>query len=69
MTKLILAVGIPFMVYYLLAYRRYHRQGYKVSFQKVALLLSTAACSIYAWGFNSFGEAFFVRAVQAKLAA
>ena len=26
----------------------------------MALLLSTAACSIYAWGFNPFGMAFFI---------
>ena len=56
----ILGLGIPFLFYYVLAYWRYARQGYRVSFQKVALLLSTAACSTYTWGFNSFGEAFFI---------
>jgi len=56
----ILGLGIPFLFYYVLAYWRYGRQGYRVSLQKVVLLLSTAACSIYTWGFNSFGEAFFI---------
>ncbi len=33
---------------------------YRVSFHKVFLLASTGLCSIYAWGFNAFGEAFFI---------
>ena len=28
--------------------------------QKVVLLVATGFCSIYTWGFNSFGEAFFI---------
>ena len=28
--------------------------------QKTVLLISTAVCSIYAWGFNPFGMAFFI---------
>ena len=56
----VLAIGIPFIAYYLFSYWRYHKQGYKISPQKVALLASTAAVSIYTWGFNSFGQAFFI---------
>ena len=56
----VLAVGIPFLIYYVASYWRLHRQGYHVSVQKVALLVSTGLCSIYTWGFNSFGEAFFI---------
>ena len=41
-------------------YRGYQRQGYRVSMQKVWLLASTALCSIYTWGFDSFGQAFFI---------
>jgi hypothetical protein len=55
-----LAIGVPFLVYYVFAYWRLHRQGYRVSAPKVVLLVSTAACSIYTWGFNTFGEAFFI---------
>jgi hypothetical protein len=56
----ILLVGVPYLLFYLYRYRLYHRQGYHVSHQKVALLASTGFCSIYAWGYNSFGEAFFI---------
>ena len=56
----VLSVGIPFIVYYLFSYWRYYKQGYKISPQKVTLLASTAAVSIYTWGFNTFGQAFFI---------
>jgi len=56
----VLAVGVPFIVYYLYSYWRYHKQGYTISPQKVALLSSTAAVSIFTWGFDSFGQAFFI---------
>ena len=36
------------------------RQGYRVSRQKILLLVSTAVTSIYAWGFLPPIEAFFV---------
>jgi hypothetical protein len=52
--------GVPFLLYYVFRYWQLYRQGYNVSFQKVALLVSTGLCSIYTWGFNSFGEAFFI---------
>jgi len=60
LTWLMLGIGIPFILYYLYAYWRFAQQGYRVSFQKVALLASTGVCSIYTWGFNSFGMAFFI---------
>lgn len=56
----VLALGIPFLVFYVGWYWQQARKGYRVSFQKVALLASTALCSIVTWGFNPFGEAFFV---------
>ena len=56
----VLALGIPFIGFYLFSYWRYAKRGYKVSPQKVVLLASTAAVSIYTWGFNSFGQAFFI---------
>ncbi len=60
MRFVVLGVGIPFIAYYLYSYWRFSQQGYKISPQKVALLASTAAVSIYTWGFNSFGQAFFI---------
>ena len=52
--------GALFLAAYLGAHARYVRAGYQVSWQKVALLLSTGLCSIFAWGFNAFGEAFLI---------
>src|SRR5262249_53399308 len=56
----VLAVGAPFLIYYVLRYAAMARDGYRVSPQKVTLLVSTAACSITCWTFDSFGQAFFV---------
>jgi hypothetical protein len=52
--------GLLFLTYYVYAYWRLARRGYTVSFQKVFLLVTTGLCSIYSWGFNSWGEAFFI---------
>jgi hypothetical protein len=60
MTPFLVVVGVPFLIYYVACYVRFRRQGYNVSMQKVALLTATGFCSIYTWGFNSFGEAFFI---------
>ena len=60
MAKTILAIGIPFVLYYIVKYVGFMRQGYAVSIPKVLLLSTTAICSITTWGFNSFGEAFFI---------
>lgn len=60
LTWAVVGFGAPFLIYYVYAYWRYSRAGYRISRQKVALLLGTAACSIFAWGFNPFGMAFFI---------
>ena len=59
-TWAVLAGGTGFLAYYLIAYHRLQRAGYQVSMQKVYLLVTTGFCSIYTWGFNSWGEAFFI---------
>jgi len=56
----VIAFGVPFVAVYLWWYWRMARAGWRVSWQKVALYASTALCSIWAWGFNAFGEAFFI---------
>jgi hypothetical protein len=56
----VLLVGSAFLAFYLLASWHLHRQGHRLSFQKVFLLVTTGACSIYTWGFDSWGEAFFI---------
>lgn len=57
---LVIGLGCAFLVYYLFAQWRLARQGYQVSPLKVYLLASTGFVSIYSWGFNSWGEAFFI---------
>ena len=56
----ILVGGTLFLGYYALAQWRLHQAGQKVSVQKTFLLVSTGLVSIYTWGFNSWGEAFFI---------
>ena len=56
----VLGGGALFLGYYLFAYRRLASAGYRISRLKVFLYVSTGACSIVAWGFNSWGEAFFI---------
>jgi hypothetical protein len=56
----IVALGTLFIVVYVLSYVRLARRGYRVSPLKVYLLASTGICSIYTWGFNTWGEAFFI---------
>jgi hypothetical protein len=60
LTWAVLVGGTIFVGYYLLAYWRLHRQGYAVSPLKVWLIASTGLCSVYTWGFNSWGMAFFI---------
>lgn len=56
----VIAVGTAFLLVYVLAYIRLWRRGHKISVLKVYLLASTELCSIYTWGFNSWGQAFFI---------
>jgi hypothetical protein len=60
LTMAVLGLGIPFLVYYVAAYYHLARQGYRVSWQKVSLLVITGSVSIYVWGFRSFINAFWV---------
>ncbi|MEO2035137.1 MAG: hypothetical protein ABGZ35_23915 [Planctomycetaceae bacterium] len=60
LTWLMIGVGVPYIAWYVWSYWRLSRQGYLVSFEKVTLLASTGYCSIYTWGFNSMGQAFFI---------
>lgn len=56
----LLGGGSLFLAYYVFTYVRLHQKGYRVSFLKVFLYVTTGACSLYTWGFNSWGEAFFI---------
>jgi hypothetical protein len=59
-TWAVLGAGTLYVLYYIGAYIRLSRQGYRVSPLKIFLLATTGFCSIYAWGFNTWGEAFFI---------
>ncbi|HYO67296.1 MAG TPA: hypothetical protein VEU33_14565 [Archangium sp.] len=56
----VVTAGGAFLAFYLFTYWRLYRRGHRPSFQKVFLLVTTGACSIYCWGFDSWGEAFFI---------
>jgi hypothetical protein len=56
----VLAVGGAYVVFYAIAWARLVRAGHRIPLQKVALLVSVAGASIYAWGFLPPIEAFFV---------
>lgn len=60
LTLAVLLVGTPFLVVYVVSATRRARGGAPVSRQKVILYAGTGLCSIYTWGFNSFGQAFFI---------
>jgi len=56
----ILAAGTGFVLYYIYAQWQLTKRGHDISVHKVYLLASTGFCSIYTWGFNSWGEAFLI---------
>lgn len=60
LTWAVVGGGALFLAYYVLAYARLVAQGYRISPLKVFLVASTAAVSIYSWGFNTWGEAFLI---------
>jgi hypothetical protein len=59
-TWAILGGGTGFLAYYLYAQFELARAGRNVSWQKVFLYVTTGVTSLYTWGFNSWGEAFFI---------
>jgi hypothetical protein len=52
--------SVAYLIYYVKSYIRLAREGHKISKQKVFLLVTTNACTIWAWGFNPWGQAFFI---------
>lgn len=57
---IIVVTGVVFLGYYVVRYLQLQRQGYRVSPQKIALVVSVAVSSIWAWGFLPPIEAAFV---------
>ena len=60
LTYALLVGGALFLVAYVVVHARLARRGYRVPLPKLFLYVTTGVCSIYTWGFNSFGEAFFI---------
>jgi hypothetical protein len=60
LTWAVVVVGLAFVAYYLRAQWRLFASGRRASPLKAYLLASTALCSIVTWGFNPWGEAFFI---------
>jgi hypothetical protein len=56
----IMIAGAAFVAYYIYAYWRMSREGYRLSPQKILLIISTAIGCIWAWGFLPPIQAFFV---------
>jgi hypothetical protein len=56
----VLVAGGVVLAGYVLAHLRLVRAGYRPSWQKVWLVTTTGAVSIYTWGFNSWGQAFLI---------
>lgn len=56
----LLGGGAGFLVYYVYAQFELRKAGHTVAWPKVFLYVTTGATSIYTWGFNSWGEAFFI---------
>lgn len=60
LTWAVLVTGIPYLIFYLVRYAQLIRRGYALSMQKALMYAVTAVTSVFAWGFNTYGEAFFV---------
>lgn len=57
---IIVVSGVGYLGYYVFRYWQMQRRGYRVSPQKIVLLVSVAVSSIWAWGFLPPIEAAFV---------
>lgn len=60
LSAVVLIAGTCFLIAYLVVAWQQARRGHPPPWQKVVLLVVTGACSIYTWGLNSWGEAFFI---------
>ena len=55
-----IGLGTLALISFLVFECRRHRGGYRYPFPKVMIIFSTVLCSILAWGFNKFGDAYFI---------
>ncbi len=60
LTWLVVGAGCAFIAYYVYANYRQRALGHTSSPFKIWLIATTGLCSILTWGFNSWGDAFFI---------
>lgn len=60
LTTVVVIGGTLLVAIYILAQLHLARRGYKPSRLKIFIVASTGITSVYTWGFNSWGEAFFI---------
>lgn len=60
LTWIVAIGGTVLVAVYVIAQIRMARRGYRPSPLKIFLVASTGLTSVYTWGFNSWGEAFFI---------
>lgn len=58
--RVVLGLGAAYLAVYVLGYVRLFRRGYKLCAPKLFLLSTTGIVSIWAWGFNPWGQAFLI---------
>lgn len=58
--RAVIAFGTLYVAGYIVAYARLAARGYRIPFPKVFLLATTGLCSIWVWGTNPWGQAFFI---------
>ena len=56
----VLILGGSYIAFYLFAYWKLWKRGYRVSPQKVMLYATLAMTSLISWGFGGFGQAFLI---------
>ena len=56
----VIAIGTALVLAYVAVSVQRARRGEPISRLKIWLVASTGVCSIYTWGLNSWGEAFFI---------
>ncbi|MEZ4300476.1 MAG: hypothetical protein R3B70_36360 [Polyangiaceae bacterium] len=56
----VLGVGAAYVAVYVAGYFRLARRGYKLCVPKVFLLSTTGLVSVWAWGWNPWGQAFLI---------
>jgi hypothetical protein len=60
LATIFLSAGVLFLLFYISYFTKLKKKGYNFPKPKLLLYISTGLTSIYAWGFNPLGYAFFI---------